>query len=63
VERGQHTEDRPEAARSAEYEPPLVEDLETEAEGATISVVAGFGGSGQLALAEPTDNPPVGNGG
>jgi hypothetical protein len=44
---------------SSEYEPPTVEDLESEGEAATVSVTGGVTiVSLQRALAEPTDNPP-----
>ena len=51
MERAQHTDE-------PEYEPPIVEELETDGEGATVSVCGMFGGSGVApALTEPTDNP------
>jgi hypothetical protein len=31
--------------KSSEYEPPLVEDLDTESEGATVTVCGGIVGS------------------
>ncbi len=62
MERDQHTDDVKAAAGSSEYEPPLVEDLDTESEGATVTVTGGIIGSGGVALAEPTDDPPPGDG-
>ena len=56
MERAQHADD-------SDYQPPMVEDLETEGEGATVSVTGGAVGSGvSFALAEPTDNPPEAGG-
>lgn len=57
MERAHHTD-----GSSSEYEPPLVEDLETEGDGATVTVLAGpVASGGTFALAEPTDNPPSGS--
>jgi hypothetical protein len=63
VNREQRADDPAVDRTSSEYEPPIVEDLESEGEAATVSVTGGImiislGRS----LAEPTDNPPAADG-
>jgi hypothetical protein len=60
VNREQSTGDPAVDRRSSEYEPPIVEDLETDGEAATVSVTGGITIiSLGRSLAEPTDNPPA----